>query len=193
MYEEIFMDIGMTKSETAVYLALLEIGSSTTGPIIKRAGIASGKAYLILDKLIQKGLVTYTIQSGTKHYQAKDPETLIDYFKMKQNELMKKEQKLQKIVKNLKIKYNEKISHPITEIYEGINGIKSFYNFVLNDLKKYGGELKILGVPKDAMEQFDEFFIGWNKERIKKKINVKIIYNHDAKNYGEKRRDIWLY
>ena len=53
--EELLAEIGLTKSEIAVYFALLEIGSSTTGPIIKEAGIASGKAYLILDKLLEKG------------------------------------------------------------------------------------------------------------------------------------------
>ncbi len=69
MYEELLTEIGLTKSEIAVYFALLELGSSTTGPIIKKANIASGKAYLILDKLAQKGLVTYSIKSKTKNYQ----------------------------------------------------------------------------------------------------------------------------
>ena len=50
MYEDLLAEIGLTKSEIAIYFSLLEIGSSTTGPIIKKAGIASGKAYLILDK-----------------------------------------------------------------------------------------------------------------------------------------------
>ena len=83
MYEELLTDIGLTKSEIAIYFALLDLGVSTTGPIIKKAGIASGKAYLILDKLILKRLVTHVIKSGTKHYQAKDPEILLDYLKDK--------------------------------------------------------------------------------------------------------------
>ena len=81
MYEELLVDIGLTKSEIAVYLALLDIGSSTTGPIIKKAQIASGKAYLVLDRLIQKGLATYTIKGSIKYFQAKDPDRLLVYLR----------------------------------------------------------------------------------------------------------------
>src|SRR3989338_74358 len=80
MYEELLQDLGLTKSEIAVYFALLDLGSSSTGHIIKKAGIAAGKIYLILNKLTQKGLVTYAISSGTKYYQAKDPQRLVDYM-----------------------------------------------------------------------------------------------------------------
>tara|TARA_Y100000310_G_scaffold153042_1_gene152481 strand:+ start:60 stop:494 length:435 start_codon:yes stop_codon:yes gene_type:complete len=76
MYTEILSEIGLTKSEIDVYISLLDMGISTTGPIIKRAGIASGKAYLILDKLAKKGLVTYSIETGKKNYKATDPSIL---------------------------------------------------------------------------------------------------------------------
>ena len=86
MYEDILSEIGFTKSEIALYFALLELGSSTTGPIIKKSKIASGKAYLILNKLIEKGIVTYYIKEGVKHFQAKDPERLLDYIKEKETQ-----------------------------------------------------------------------------------------------------------
>ena len=43
MHKDILLDIGLTKSEIAVYFSLLKLGSSTTGPIIKKAQIASGR------------------------------------------------------------------------------------------------------------------------------------------------------
>ncbi len=44
--------IGLTEGETTVYLALLELGSSTTWNITKKSGISGSKVYEVLDRLI---------------------------------------------------------------------------------------------------------------------------------------------
>ncbi len=191
MHEEILSEIGLSRSEIAVYFALLELGSSTTGPIIKKAGIASGKAYLVLDKLQKKGLVTYVIESGTKHYQANDPERLMDYMKEKSQELMQKEQELKKIIPKLKAEYEEKKYKPIAEVYEGVKGFKTFYEFILKELKA-GGCIDIMGVPREANEKFQAYLLDWNRRRISKGIKMRIIYNHDCREFGEKRKAMEL-
>ena len=38
---EILETIGLTKAEIKVYSALLELGSSTTGPIVEKSGASS--------------------------------------------------------------------------------------------------------------------------------------------------------
>ena len=131
MYEELLSGIGLNKSEIAVYFALLEIGSSTTGPIIKKAGISAGKAYLILDKLLEKGLVTYSIKGGTKSYQAKDPERILDYLDEKESDLKKKKKQIQDVIPKLKAQYEENKYRPITEVFEGIIGCKTFHEFMI--------------------------------------------------------------
>jgi len=191
MYEDILLEIGLIKSEVAVYFALLELGSSTTGPIIKKAGIASGKAYLILDKLVQKGLVTYSIKSGTKYYQAKDPEKLLDYIREKEESLKKKEVQLKEILPKLKAQYEEQKYKPATEVYEGIKGFKTFYGWILKELKK-GDSIDILGVPREANEKFQAYLLDWNKRRIQSGINMKIIYNNDCREFGIKREKMKL-
>ena len=191
MYEELLAEIGLTKSEIAVYFALLEIGSSTTGPIIKKAGIASGKAYLILDKLVLKGLVTHVIKSGTKHYQAKDPEQLLNYMDEKEKSLIEKKEELKKIIPVLKSQYEEKKYKPIAEVYEGVKGFKTFYEWTLKELEK-GETIHIMGVPKEANKKFEGYLVEWNKKRIQKGIKMKIIYNHDCKEFGIKREKMKL-
>jgi len=191
MYEELLTDIGLTKSEVAVYFALLDLGSSTTGPIIKKAEISSGKAYLILDKLIMKGLVTHVIKSGTKYYQAKDPERLLDYLRDKESELKDKEERLKEILPKIRAKYDEEKYEPIAEVYEGVKGFKTFYDWVLNELKD-GDSIDILGVPREGTEMFNAYFIDWNKRRIEKKIKMRIVYNSDAKEFGKLREKLRL-
>jgi sugar-specific transcriptional regulator TrmB len=191
MYEDLLTEIGLTKSEIAVYLALLEIGPSTTGPIIKKAKIASGKAYLILDKLVLKGLVTHVIKSGTKHYQAKDPEQLLSYMDEKEKSLSDKKEKLKKIIPQLKAQYEEQKYKPIAEVYEGIKGFKTFYEWTLKELEK-GDTIKIMGVPKKANEKFEGYLMEWNKKRIKLGIKMKILFNHDCKEFGSQRKKMKL-
>jgi len=191
MYEELLAEIGLTKSEIAVYFALLEIGSSTTGPIIKEAGIASGKAYLILDKLLEKGLVTYYIKSGKKYFHAKDPERLLDYLKEKEVDFKKKEEQLKKIIPNLKAKFEEKKYKPIAEVYEGVRGFKTLLEWELKEVKQ-GGCINIMGVPRKANERFEAYLIDWNKRRIKKGVKMRIIYNHDCRGFGIKRKKMKL-
>lgn len=193
MYEDLFIEIGLTKSEIAVYFALLEMGSSTTGPIIKKAGIASGKAYIVLDKLITKGLVTYAIKSGTKYYQAKDPERLLDYLKEKEKELKKKEKKLEKIIPGLRKKFEEKKYRPIAEVFEGTKGFKTFYEWALREASSCSKKIiYIMGVPREANERFQAYLLAWNRRRIELGIEMKIIYNHDCREFGKKREKMKL-
>ncbi len=191
MYEEVLAEIGLSKSEIAVYLALLKIGSSTTGPIIKMASISSGKIYPILDKLIKKGLVTYAITSGIKHYQAKDPEKLIDYLDEKEKALIKKKEDLKKILPALKTDYEKNKYIPRAEIYEGVKGFRSFYEFALKELKE-NETIYVMGIPKEANEKFQSFLLEWNKERIQKKVHMRILFNSDCKKEGRLREKMKL-
>jgi sugar-specific transcriptional regulator TrmB len=186
MHEELLSEIGLSKSEISVYFALLNLGGSTTGPIIKRAGIASGKAYLVLDKLVLKGLVSYSIKGGVKYFQAKDPERLTDYLGEKIIGLQKKQEKLRAAIPGLKAKFEEQKFTPIAETFEGLNGLKTFYEWVLKELSN-GEKIEIFGAPKNVLEKLDTYFLDWNKRRVQRGISLKILYNHNCRIFGAKR------
>ena len=62
--------IGLTNSEIKVYLALIDTGASTVGPITSKSKVASSKTYELLDKLIEKGLVTTYKEDNIKYFKA---------------------------------------------------------------------------------------------------------------------------
>ena len=66
MVELKLKDIGLTDYESKVYLALLEIGEGTSGEIINKAGIHTGKIYEILASLKNKGLISEVIVNNIK-------------------------------------------------------------------------------------------------------------------------------
>jgi sugar-specific transcriptional regulator TrmB len=191
MYEEILETLGLTKSEIYCYMALLDLGPSTTGPLIKHSKIASGKAYLILDKLMKKGLVTYSIISGTKNYQAKNPERLFDYLNEKKEELNQIEAELNKIIPKLKEKFSVQKNQTKAEIFEGVQGFKTFHKFMLDECNK-GDTIYVFGAPKEANEKFGSYYIQWNNKRVEKGIKLKILYSLDSRKFGEVRKKLPL-
>ena len=56
MDTQILQEIGLTKNETKVYLALIELGSTPAGRLIKKVGMHRGIVYDLIDLLTDKGL-----------------------------------------------------------------------------------------------------------------------------------------
>ncbi len=118
--------IGLTYGESRVYLSLLETGSSTVGPIVKKSGVAYSNIYEILQRLIGKGLVSFIIKNKTKYFQAANPEYLKEYLEKKEKEIEQNKKTLDVILP--KIQEMQKIKpEQEAEVYIGINGLRSAY------------------------------------------------------------------
>ena len=94
-------NLGLTKVEAKVYLELLKIGSTKTGPLVKKTGLHRATVYDVLKRLIEKGLVNYITKENTKHFQAIDPHSLLDLLKEEQIELDNKKNNAIKIISDL--------------------------------------------------------------------------------------------
>ena len=58
-----FEQLGLTKSESKIYLTLLDYGSMLAGKVAEKAGIHRRNVYDALHRLIEKGLVSYYHQA----------------------------------------------------------------------------------------------------------------------------------
>ena len=78
---EILKNIGLTEGEAKTYLALSSLGTSTVGNIISEADVSASKVYQILERLMQKGLVSMVVKEGKKvsNYLINSP-TNLSYF-----------------------------------------------------------------------------------------------------------------
>jgi HTH-type transcriptional regulator, sugar sensing transcriptional regulator len=180
--------IGLTKSESKVYLALLELGSSATGKIVDKSKTTSSKIYEILDKLIKKGLVSYIIKSGTKYFEAADPKRILDYIEEKKIELNKQENEIKNLLPELELK--RKLSEKKSEatIFKGMEGIKTAFNDVLKIMKK-NEEYHVL-VGTKVSEPFFTFINHYHKRRSKLGIKVKLLYSPSSKMFADAIRKV---
>src|SRR3989344_661405 len=83
MDTQILEDIGLTNAEIKVYLALLELGSSSAGPVIEKSGLQNSVVHMTLNRLLDKGFVSYYMEGKRTHYQAANPKHLVDYINEK--------------------------------------------------------------------------------------------------------------
>ena len=69
----ILEDIGLTNAEIKVYLSLLELGTASAGPIIEKSGLQSSVVHMTLNKLIDKGFVSFVKEGKRNYYQSSNP------------------------------------------------------------------------------------------------------------------------
>ncbi|MBI4439865.1 hypothetical protein HY638_02745 [Candidatus Woesearchaeota archaeon] len=186
MNTQILEEIGLTKTEIKIYLALLKLGQSTTTNIVRKAEIHASKVYEFLDKLIQKGLVSYVIKSNKKYFTASDPSIIKEFLHEKVSEINEQEKEIDMILPRLAEIRREAEETIHSEIYEGLRGVKSVYEKILSTLKK-GETQYIIGAPRIANELVEGYLLEWHRRRIKKGIRCKYIYDSNARDYGKVR------
>jgi len=176
---------GLTDGEARVYVALLQLGEVTTGPIVEHSHISSSKIYAILDRLEKKGLVTHYLKNNRNVFSTTDTSSLKHFLELQDEE---RHAAMHAVSQLLPAFAQMRVSAgplPEVSIAEGAPALKSGMNQGLEEIKK-GDTQYILGVPKEAQE-FLPFFEGYHARRIKKGIRTKILYSIPAKGLAEKR------
>ena len=110
--------LGLTITETKIYLSLLKIGESTVVRLSKDIEIHRRTIYDNLNILLKKGLVNYIIKNGVKYFEANNPKTLKIF-------LEEKNKTLSDILPTLNSYYQNKQKPLLINVYSGIQGVKA--------------------------------------------------------------------
>ena len=135
MEKEKLISLGLTDGEAKVYLALIKLGSSTVGPIVKESKVAYSNIYEILNRLIEKGLTSFIIKEKTKHFQAASPKKLYEYLENKEKKLAKEKESLNKLIPELENLQSRKEKQE-AEIFLGLKGMKTAYERLFENSKE---------------------------------------------------------
>ncbi len=179
--ETILEDIGLTKNEIKIYMALLELGSTKTGQLIKKTELHTSKVYDGLERLANKGLVTHVIIANTKHFKAVNPNRLIDFLEDKQKIIAEQEKQIKQILPALQLKQQLAGDDTEAEIFQGWRGMETVYKLMRDTLKK-GDMNYVFGASKgEDEEQVRTFFNKHAQLLYQKKVQQKIIFNESAR------------
>ncbi|MGV8150113.1 MAG: TrmB family transcriptional regulator [Candidatus Woesearchaeota archaeon] len=174
-------EIGLTKSEIKVYLALLRLGQTTSGPIVDESRVTRSKIYDILERLKNKGLVSHITKESTKYFSAADPTSIIHYLDKKEKSIKKEKQDIQKILPELLIYQTLSKEKKIAEIFVGMNGMENAFNTIIKEFNSKEVYYAFGAGKGENIKQIQLFFTRLHNKRIEKKINSMIIFNESSK------------
>jgi len=175
MEAKILTEIGLTQKESEVYLALVELGSSSATQIIQKTGFHRAVVYDLLQRLIEKGLAGHVIKNRKKYFEATDPCRLLEIVK-------EKERKIQTIIPRL-TELSQFKEHLDVQIFKGKEGIKTVFEDIIRAKPK---EWLSLGSGGETYQLLPAFLDDFHKRRIKEKITARglLINSQKAKARG---------
>ncbi|MBI2549301.1 helix-turn-helix domain-containing protein [Candidatus Woesearchaeota archaeon] len=179
--------IGLTKGERKVYLALLTLGSTTTGPLIKSSGISGSKMYEVLDRLMKKGLVSTVLLNGVHRYEATSPERLLDYLEERVKSIQEEKLQVQRIVPALLLQSKQARSSTV-KVFMGFEGLKTANEDILHSLNK-GEEWLDMGLTEQP-KIWEIYFNKKQHERAAKGIVYKLLLNEHYSSLYEQRKHL---
>ncbi|MBI5391228.1 TrmB family transcriptional regulator [Candidatus Woesearchaeota archaeon] len=83
MNKEILKQIGLTRYEAEVYLALLTQGQVSAYELAEKAGLYRQVTYDTLQRLTEKGFVSSVIEEKTKLFRPIDPQLILEFLNEK--------------------------------------------------------------------------------------------------------------
>jgi len=164
-------ELGLSEGQISVYSAVLDFGIGSLNRIHEKTGIERRNIYDILNKLIEKGLISYTIEKGKRTYQCTHPNKILEEIKLKKSALQNLEKQLPQIHEMFDISKPEIRA----EVFRGNEAIKSLLEESLEYKEQYwiGGNSGVESTP------MKNWFKHWMQRRVDRRVIM-----HDLVDYG---------
>lgn len=163
-------NIGFTKNEAGVYVALLELGRGTVAKIAERAGINRTTGYNLLSTLVQRGMVSSSGKGARQEYVAESPDRLVAYMKKEAEDLVANLSAASSLVPELKSIHNVS-ERPKVRFYEGKEGLESVYEDTLTSHET----IRAYAAVDDMHKTLPDYFPKYYQRRVKEGIVIRAI------------------
>jgi HTH-type transcriptional regulator, sugar sensing transcriptional regulator len=167
---EILEKTGLNQKEAMVYMALLELGTSSVEGIAKKAGTKRPTTYLILDDLQRKGFAILIPRAKKVLYMPESPEKML-------TDLNRKQELIKRYLPNLLAVYNEPKSKPQILLFEGKEAVRDLYDKILKSK-----EVNIFCTVSDVLSVFPELPKLLNERAQKREIKVRELLTNNEQN-----------
>lgn len=172
----ILEDLGLTNAETKVYLALLELGSSSAGAIIEKSGLQNSVVHRALNSLIEKALINFILEGKRKIYQATDPSNFYNFIE-------DKKKRFSEILPELKKKQETKKVSEMASVFKGKRGLSEIYNFMIN---QKGKEYNTFGGGEECASRMgEEWWLNIHRKRIANRLPSRQVFDETVRKVGK--------
>jgi len=177
-----FTQLGFTPNEAEIYMLLIQYGKADAGFLIRKTKFHKKIVYDYLEKLIDKGLVSYITEENRRVFQIASPEMLSQLFANEKKEIDAKIAKAQQLAKEMgtiskKLKFRQDAA-----VLRGNAGIRAFYAELVKRKQPY----VVFGAPQASLEIMGTVF--WDnlvRKLEAEKITSRLLFNESIRKYGE--------
>lgn len=161
-------EAGFSDKESAVYLALLEIGKGSVMEIANLAKVDRTTTYRVLQQFLAIPLAQTLKESKKTSWAALNPRYLVDY-------ISRKKKAVSELFPQLEAIYNLNEEKPRLAYFEGIEGLANITANIIKEVK-HRGELLSFSAPGAASGYYPtRRFLELARERTRKQIMSKIL------------------
>lgn len=188
---EMLTKMGLSRKETAVYVAILELGRGTVTQISRKAGINRTTGYTILDSLSGQGLVRISGKQPKQEYVAESPDNFLTLLNQRLAETKEYIQAAEEFLPTLKSIHKVE-DRPQVKFYEGIQGLKHVYEDTLTSTEP----IVAYAAYEDMHATLGDYFPKYYERRAERGISIRGIVpegpasRERADRNKEERRDI---
>lgn len=164
---------GLSDNEACVYMACLELGSSSVQEIAKRAKLNRVTVHGIIDSLLQKGFLREEKNKTKRKIAPYPPMKLYDVVSRKEDQLKRQIKMLDSLVPDLKSIMKGKEEKTNIIYYEGEEGLKNW----ASDALETEGELLEWTKIESFSKRFDKYLSSYYfPEKAKRQIPTRFIF-----------------
>ncbi len=180
MLKNDLQQLGLSEKDAKVYLACLDIGRGSAQQISSLAGVPKSTTADTLVSLNKRGLVSMYFKKGTRYFTASNPVILKDKINRQQRIIDKMLPYLQGMF------FDSQKQKPESRFYEGKDGVR----IVLKEILEEANDLISMSSVEDIFAKLPEYFPSFSKNRVKRKIPIRIIARDSTKARDRQSRDV---
>jgi sugar-specific transcriptional regulator TrmB len=173
---ESLLKLGLAHNEAEVYSSLIQLGPTTAGEIIKKSQLHRNIVYDNLERLIQKGLVSFVVIRRVKHFQTTAVKEIREYIEEQKKEMNEKEGAFRELIYYLEKKKESK-ENAEASIYHGKIGLKS----VFEELVIPGKELLIFATGWGMKKTMGAYYEQWHLKLRENKVKGRALLSKKMK------------
>ncbi|NQZ85402.1 MAG: hypothetical protein HRU03_06805 [Nanoarchaeales archaeon] len=172
--------IGLNRNEAVVYLGLLKNGNSSASNLVKFLGIHRNIVYDNLEKLIEKGLVSYITEENKKIFISQESDSLLEFLDSEKEKINKKVVVAKELMSEIDTYKTKSYVEQSAEIFRGKNGIKKVLTLILKSKENL-----IMGMTNKSTELLgDLYWKNFNAKVKFLKIKEKMLLNSSFEKIG---------
>lgn len=176
--KKVLTQLGLTSTESRVYLSMLELGPSSVQNIAKKAAVSRTAAYEIISALQEKGLASTFNKGKKKLFSAEDPDQLQRYFKARLQDMKGMMGTLRDMMPELKLA--QAGDRPRVRYHTGEEGLRALFRDVASVRTKEIREM--VDMDKTYNVVGEEMILGLRSGVSFEHISVKVLHRGEVRN-----------